>query len=298
MLTLNDQQEQINQLSQQISSGVTLSSPSDDPSDWAQVMNINQGLQEYSSILSGISFGTGWGQATSSALNQLSNLVSQAQQIAVSAGSATGTSNSANLATEVNGILQQAVDLANSQYGDQYIFGGTSTSSAPYSIDNSTGAVTDSGDQNSILVKTGTCDASGGGSTAVNLTGNDVFSFSSGGQTLNVLQVIWGLGQALQSGDSATISSDINTLNDAYNHINNESAINGTMLSELTNQQSAINAIQTNEKTTLSGLQDTDVAEATTELTRVQTAFQAALKVTGMLDNLNLSSYLAASSTG
>lgn len=69
------------------------------------------------------------------------------------------------------------------------------------------------------------------------------------------------------------------------------------MLSELTNQQSAINVIQTNEKTTLSGLQDTDMAQATTELTRVQTAFQAALQVTGMLDNLNLSSYLATSST-
>jgi len=69
LLTLNDQQEQINQLSQQISSGKTLSSPSDDPSDWARTMNINQGLQEYNSILSGISFGTGWGQATSSALS-------------------------------------------------------------------------------------------------------------------------------------------------------------------------------------------------------------------------------------
>jgi flagellar hook-associated protein 3 FlgL len=261
-------------------------------------MNINQGLQEYNSILSGISFGTGWGQATSSALSQLSNLVSQAQQIAVSAGSATGISNSASLASEVNGVLQQAVDLANSQYGDQYIFGGTSTASAPFSIDDSTGAVTDSGDQNSILVKTGTCNASGGGSTAVNLTGNDVFSFSSGGQTLNVLKVIWGLGQALQSGDSATISSDINTLNDAYNSINNQSAINGTMLSDLSNQQSAINVIQTNEKSTLSSLQDTDVAKATTKLSQVQAAFQAALQVTGMLDNLNLTSYLSSTSTG
>ncbi|HIJ69352.1 MAG TPA: hypothetical protein HPP57_07590 [Deltaproteobacteria bacterium] len=298
LLTLNDQQEQINQLSQQISSGKTLSSPSDDPSDWARTMNINQGLQEYNSILSGISFGTGWGQATSSALSQLSNLVSQAQQIAVSAGSATGISNSASLASEVNGVLQQAVDLANSQYGDQYIFGGTSTASAPFSIDDSTGAVTDSGDQNSILVKTGTCNASGGGSTAVNLTGNDVFSFSSGGQTLNVLKVIWGLGQALQSGDSATISSDINTLNDAYNSINNQSAINGTMLSDLSNQQSAINVIQTNEKSTLSSLQDTDVAKATTKLSQVQAAFQAALQVTGMLDNLNLTSYLSSTSTG
>ena len=298
LLTLNDQQEQINQLSQQISSGVTLSSPSDDPYDWAQAMNLNQGLQEYNSILSGISFGTGWCQATGSALSQLSNLVSQAQQIAVSARSTTGTSQSSTLANEVNGILQQAVSVANSQYGDQYIFAGTNTASAPFSIDDSTGQVTGPVDQNSIMVKTGTCDASGGGSTVVNLTGNDVFTFTSGGSTLNVLQVIWGLGQAIQSGDSATISSDINTLNDAYNSINNETAVNGTTLSDLTNQQSAINVMNTNTQSTLSSLEDTDMADATTKLSQAQTAFQAALQVTGMLDDLNLTSYLASSSSG
>lgn len=293
LLTLNDQQEQITQLSQQISSGVKLSSPSDDPYDWAQAMNLNQGLQEYNSILSGINFGAGWGKATGSALSQLSNLVSQAQQIAISTGSATGTTQSATLASVVNGILQQAVSLANSQYGDQYIFGGTSTTSAPYSMDDLTG----SGDSNSIQVKTGTSGASGGGSTVVNLTGNDVFSFTSGGNTLNVLQVISGLGQAIQTGDSATISSDITTLNDAYNHINNEAAISGATLSDLTNQQSAINVMQTNEQGALSNLQDTDIAEATTKLSQAQTAFQAALQVTRMLDNLNLASFFSSSST-
>jgi flagellar hook-associated protein 3 FlgL len=198
------------------------------------------------------------------------------------------------MVSEVNGILQQAVNLANSQYGDQYIFGGTSTTSAPYSLDDLTG----SGDSNPILVKTGTSDAAAGGSTVVNLTGNDVFSFTSGGNTLNVLQVIAGLGQALQTGDSATVSSDITTLNDAYNHINNEAAINGATLSDLSTQKSAIDVMQTDAQSTLSNLQDTDIAEATTKLSQAQTAFQAALQVTGMLDNLNLASYLSNTSTG
>ena len=85
LLTLNDQQEQITQLSQQISSGLKLTSASDDPYAWAQAMNIKQSLREYNSFLSGINFATGWGQATESALNQLSDLVSQAKQVAISA---------------------------------------------------------------------------------------------------------------------------------------------------------------------------------------------------------------------
>ena len=294
LLTINDQQEQITQLSQQIASGVTLSSPSDDPYAWAQAMNINQRLKEYNSILSGINFATGWGRATDSALNQLSNLVSQAQQIAISATSAMETNQTAALAGEVNGIVQQAVTLANSQYGNQYIFGGTSTGSAPFSIDDSTGAITYSGNSNYIQVKTSTSDASGR-STTVNLTGNDVFTYTSGGNVGNVLQTIWGLGQAIQNGDTTTIGSDLTSLNDAFDHINTESALSGATLSELTNQQSAINVIQTNEKSTLSNLQDTDMAAATTKLEQAQIAYQAALQVTGILDNLNLASLLTSS---
>ena len=81
------------------------------------------------------------------------------------------------------------------------------------------------------------------------------FTFTSGGSSgLNVLQEIWNLGQAIQGGESAAISSMITTLGDAYSSINNEAAINGATLSDLTNQQSAINVIQTNEEGTLSNL--------------------------------------------
>ncbi len=296
LLSINDQQEKITQLSQQIASGVTLSSPSDDPYVWAQTMNINQGLDQYNSILSNVNFATGWGQATESALNQLSDLVSQAKQIAIQATGATGTNQSASLADEVNGVLQQAVSLANSQYGDQYIFGGTNTGSAPFSINNTTGAVTNIGNPDYIQVKTSTSDGSDG-TTTVNLTGNDVFTYTSGGNNnVNMLQEIWNLGQDIQNNNSTGISSDLTSLSDAFDHINNESSVNGSTLSELTNQQSAINVIQTNEKSTLSGLEDTDMATATTKLTQAQTAYQAALQVVGMLDNLNLASLLAASS--
>ncbi|MGA2403248.1 MAG: flagellar hook-associated protein FlgL [Syntrophobacteraceae bacterium] len=297
LLTLNDQQEQINQLSQEISSGVKLASPSDDPSAWAQVMNIQQSQREYKSFLNGISFATGWGQATESALSQLSDLVSQAKQIAITGSSANSTSENASLASEVNGILQQVVTLANSQYGDQYIFAGTSTTTAPFSIDGSTGKVNYSGDSNSITVKTGSGNASNGGSTVVNLTGDQVFNYSSGGSTLNVLHEIWGLKQAIQTGDSATISSKLTTLDDAFNHINNEATTVGSMLSGLTTRQSAISAFQTNEQSTLSNLQDADMASAAIKLQQVQTAFQSALHVTSMLGNLNLASYLSGSST-
>jgi flagellar hook-associated protein 3 FlgL len=296
LLTLNNQQEQITQLSQEISSGLKLNSASDDPSAWAQAMNVKQGLREYTSCLSGISFATGWGDATESALNQLSDLVSQAKQLAISASSSTSTSASTADATQVDSILQEALNLANSQYGDQYIFSGTSTTTAPYSIDETTGDVTYSGDTNPISVKTGTSTAADGGTTVVNLTGDQVFSYTSpsDGSTQNVLNEIWELGNAITTGDTSTVSASITTLGDAFDHINNELTTAGCTLSNLTAQQSAIETFQTSDDSTLSDLQDADVAAATTQLSTAQTAFEAALKVTASLTSLNLAAYLTA----
>ncbi len=297
LLNINDQQEQITKLSQEISSVVTMSSASDDPYDWAQAMQVKQGLQEYNSILSGINFGTGWGNYTESTMSQLSSLVSEAHQIAISATSTNETNQGSTLAAQVGSILQQVVGLANSQYNGQYIFAGTSTSTAPYSIDESTGEVTGPTDSNPILIKTSTSDGSGYGSTAINLPGDNVFTFTSGGKTLNVMQELWNLQQALQNGDTSTISSEITTMNDAYNNIDNESGTYGTTQSDLTNQQTAINVILENEQGTLTNLEGTDIADATTKLSQAQTAYQAALQVTGILNNLNLASMLTGTST-
>jgi flagellar hook-associated protein 3 FlgL len=294
LLNLDNQQEQIDQYTQQLSSGTTLSCASDDPYGWAQVMNVKQNVREYDSFVSNVKFATNWGQTTESCLNQLSDLLSQAKQLAISASSANMSSQSSTLATEANGILQDALNLANSQYGDQYIFAGTSTSTAPYSIDSS-GNVTYSGDTNYIQVKTATGSATGS-STAVNLTGDDVFSFTSGGQTENVLHELWVLQNAISTGDTSTVSSSITTLTDAFTHVNDELTQTGSQLDNLTTLQSAISAVQTNSADTLSNIQDTDVAATTTKLDAVQTAYEAALKVTSSLTGLNLATIL--SSTG
>lgn len=292
LLTLNDKEEQINQISQSISTGVKLTAPSDDPLAWAQSMNIKDGLSEYDSVLKNIDFASGWEQTTDSALNQLSNLVSQAKQVAMSAVSATSSGDKQTLGSQIGSILTQALNLANSQFGNQYVFSGTNTSTAPFSIDNTTGTVTYNGDSNYISVRTDRSSIAGGNTTPINLNGNDVFTFSNGAGSANVLQEIWNLQQAVTSGNTTEITSKMNLMDSAFDNINSQSAINGGRLSQLDNQKSAISVFQTNAKGQLSNLQDTDIAEAATKLQQAQTAFQAALQVTAQLKNLNLASIL------
>ncbi len=291
LLDLNNDQEQINQISQTIASEKQLSTPSDDPYTWAQSMNVQQVVRQYNSIQSNISFATGFGQTTSSALSQLSDLVSQAKQVAISATSANEPGAGSELASEVGGILQQALTDTNTQYNDQYVFAG-----APISIDSSTGDVTYNGDSTPINVRTNIAGGSSGNTSTVNVTGSDLLTYTSGGTSCNVLNQIWQLKQALANGNTTAITNSITTLSDAFDHINEESAIVGTNLSELSTQSSAISSVLTTTQSELSNLQDTDMTQATTHLQQVQTAYQAALDVTEKLDSLNLASILT--STG
>lgn len=296
LINLNDQQEQITNLSQEISSGKQLLAPSDNPESWAQAMSASQTVREYNSFISNVNFATGWGQETESALTTLTGLLSQAKQVGIEANSASGAYSNSALAQQVSSILTQALSVANTQYEGQYIFAGAKTDTQPYSMDTS-GNVTYSGDTGSVQVKTSLnpASASGGGLTTVNINGQDVFG--TPGTANDVLNQIYQLQVAIQNNDSTAISNSTSAMGSAFDQVNAQLSNMGSMVSALSTQSTALSTMVTNEQGVLSNLQDTDMASAATKLSQAQTAYQAALQVTSLLDNLNLSSILTGSSS-
>jgi flagellar hook-associated protein 3 FlgL len=290
LLSFNQNQDEINRLTTAISTGNKFTSPGDDPSSWSQSMDFRQGVREYDSILNNIDYATGWNQSTDSALNQVSNLISQAKQAAVEAEGPAGMNDPSALVSSLDGVIQQMLTAVNSQYGDQYIFSGTAGSTTPpFTLDDTTGVVTYSGDSGQINVRT---DKGGTGSFTVNLSGDQAFNFQSGGSTLNVIQEVWQLKQAISTGDTTTIEAKLGTLDTAFQYIGEQSVITGSRESTLAGQKSAIDAFKTDSQTRLSDLSDTDMADAITQLQQHKTAYQAALQVTGMMDNLSLLNYI------
>lgn len=290
LLSIDQNQEEINRLSTAVTTGNKLTCPGDDPSAWSQSMDFKQGLREYDSILNNINFATGWNQSTDSALSQISNLLSQAKQTAISAEGGSGMEDPSALVSSLDGIIKQMLSAANSQYGDQYVFSGTADSTTPpFSLDDTTGTLTYTGDSGHINVRT---DKGGGTPFTVNLNGDEAFNFQDGGSTLNVIQEVWQLKNAISTGDTATVAAKLSTLDAAFQYIGQQTVVTGSRLSTLDAQQTAINVFKTDGQTSLSNLSDTDMATAITQLQEHRTAYQAALQVTGTMDNLSLLNYL------
>jgi flagellar hook-associated protein 3 FlgL len=289
--SVNLNQDEINRLSTAVTTGDKFTSPGDDPAAWSQSMDFRQGLREYDSILNNIDFATGWSQSTDSALNQVSDLISQARQTAISAEGASGMEDPGALVASLDGVLKQLLTAVNSQYGDQYIFAGTAdATSPPFTLDDATGVVTYNGDSGHINVRT---DKGGSSLFTINLAGDEAFDFQSGGSTLNVIQEIWQLKQAIGTGDTTTIEAKLGTLDTAFQSVGQRSVLTGTREATLDGQKTAINVFKTDAKIRLSDIADTDMATALTQLQQHRTAYQAALQVTGMMDNLSLLNYIS-----
>jgi flagellar hook-associated protein 3 FlgL len=291
LLSINQNQDEINRLSTAVTTGNKLTAPGDDPSSWSQAMDFRQGLREYDAILNNIDFATGWNEATDSALSQVSDLVSQARQTAITAQGPAGMEEPGALVTSLDGVLKQMLSTVNSQYGDQYIFSGTADATTPpFSLDDTTGTVSYTGDSGHLNVRT---DKGGNSSFTVNLAGDEAFTYQSGGSSLNVVEQVWQLKHAIEIGDTATIQAKLTTLETASQYIGQKSVVTGSRLATLDGQKSAINVLKMDGQTRLSDLSDTDMAAALTQLQQHRTAYQAALQVTGLMDNLSLLNYIS-----
>jgi flagellar hook-associated protein 3 FlgL len=126
---------QINLLTNEVSSGLKISQPSDDPGDLVTLMDLRSQIdanQQTTNNLAPVLSNT---QAAESALQTAVNLVSQATNIATqAANSLTSTTQDAALSPQVANILQQLVGLANTQANGQFIFSGDQPQSPSYTL--------------------------------------------------------------------------------------------------------------------------------------------------------------------
>ena len=122
------------QLQNQASTGQTISAPSDDPAGMALALNLqadNSAVTQYAQNISTLQ-----NRATiaGNALSSLQTIEERASEIATSADGASSPAQLQANASEVTQLIQQAAQLMNTQDGSQYVFGGTASGSAPFTV--------------------------------------------------------------------------------------------------------------------------------------------------------------------
>jgi flagellar hook-associated protein 3 FlgL len=217
------------------------------------------------------------------ALGQVDTILSRIKELAVSARSDTNTANDRNLiAKEVRELHRELIQLSNTEINGQRIFAGTKTDTDPFVL-GSNDTVTYAGNSETQSIAVGRNQ-----SLQVTVPGDQIFT----GATTNVFDSVKNLLAALESNNGSGIETGIGTLDQAITQVAAARGQVGALDNRLTTTQAALQGTVQLVQTSLSKDQDIDLAEAITNLTRQQTALQAAASSANALFDNSLLKFL------
>ncbi|TBV17434.1 flagellar hook-associated protein 3 [Stutzerimonas kirkiae] len=156
---------------QEISSGVRVQTPADDPVGAARLLQLEQQSAQLKQYSTNMTTATNALTQEDALLASVNNVLQSARELAVEAGGgALSDEDRSSIASELDQIMSQLLDLMNSKDASgNYIFAGSKSTVQPFVL-NPDGSVTYQGDQTTLNLQ-----VSGSGSLATNDTGWSIF---------------------------------------------------------------------------------------------------------------------------
>lgn len=280
---------------QELSSGKSINQPSDNPSGTALTLQLNNDLSNLTSYNNNVTDGTGWTTAQTSALSDVTNAVQRVQELVQEA--ANGSENQQDMssaADEVNQLIDEIKQDANTQYDGQYVFSGSATTTQPYQsgsndtyAGNSNSVTRQIGPGTSLTVSADLSGVLGNGQTVSGQPAGD-------GQLLNTLR---NVVDDMQSGNTSSLSgTDLTDLGNNLNSLLGLSADVGSTTDRLQMASSRIASLQNSATDTLSNTQDADMAQTEINFSTQQAALTAALQAGASIVQESLMNFLGTSS--
>ena len=119
-------------LMEQMSDGKRIHRPSDDPVRVIRSLQYRSAVMQNQQYVDNVKTAQSWMEMTDKAVGDLSDLVSQAKSLVVRAIEPNSTVGYAAAAKQLDGIINQAIQVANTQVGDRYIFAGQMDKTQPF----------------------------------------------------------------------------------------------------------------------------------------------------------------------
>lgn len=274
-------------LTNQLSSGLRVTSLQDDPTAVAQSTLMASAIAKNDTFVRTASGQTSVMQVADSTLGEVVSQLTSALSLAVQGGN--GTLNSANLtalAQQISGIRDQVLALANTSYLGQALFAGSQGSTKPFTLDASTSPATTSymGDAKLRYIETPS-----GQKIQTNLLGSDVFGSGSTGVfgALNQLIADFSSGTA-----SASAVADTATLSAALGQLSTQRSVLDSSLSRLQATSSYAQTEESQLRVQQGSLVSADPVSIATQLKSAEVQRQALMSVMSAVQKNNLFDYI------
>ena len=267
------------QLTEELSTGVKVNAISDDPAAFAENTILSAQLSADDTFSQTASSAESLLQVSDTALGSVVTQLTQA--ITLATQGVNGTQDSDNLktiATQLSGIRDEVLSLANSSYLGRYIFAGSQGGTTPFTLDESTAPATATynGDDDVSYVNT-----PNGHTIQLNVPGDQIFT-AAGASVLGSLNTL--INDFASGTASSTSVADLNSLRGALGYVDQQRTIIDNSISQFTAASNYGSSESLQLQSAQNSLLQTDTAQVASQLSSAETQQAALTQVIAAID--------------
>ncbi|MHB9024214.1 MAG: flagellar hook-associated protein FlgL [Armatimonadota bacterium] len=284
---LSQVSDRLGRLQLDITSGVRIHKPSDDPGGALRATHLRTGLAYIDSYQSTAREVNMWLKGEEVALGQMQELLRTVRDQGLQGANPNSPDVREPIAAQIDALRNSLLQLGNTAVGTRYIFAGFQTSASPFA--EAGGVVTYAGDQGAISAAIGD-----GVSLLMNNNGASVFNMGgvSDATVPDIFATISDLAADVRAGDQDGVRANIAELDKHMARLNTVRAETGRRLQQvsLANDQLAQSALMMNDL--LGETESTDLSQALVDLKTQENLFQAASYIASTLGKGGLLDWL------
>lgn len=274
---INKNMAQSGRIQEQMSTGMKINRPSDDPVGITYSLRYRSDLSLNDRYQTNVDSATSFLDFNDTMLTQVNDVAERIKELAVQGSNGTNPGVALdNIASEMTQLKEQLVDIANSQFKGKYIFNGQFTDKKPYDPNNPVVALRDPA---AVTTDSGVLDytINTGTHLSVNLIGNDVFGSPSDSD--NIFKVIDQMVANLGANNYAGVSGQIAQLESRMDKVLTQQAEIGARVNRVELMQQRLVELNINLEAQQSKVEDADFEELIIKSKVNESIYQASLSV-------------------
>ena len=270
---------------QTVLSGRKLRNVSDDPVAMIRTLKNRGSIENIGQYRKNIEFARGYLAKTEESLLSMNEVLMRAVELGVQ--QANGSYDAAarlSTAEELRQLVEHAVGLGNTKFGNRFVFGGFQTSSPPVSPDGNY-----LGDDGVIFVK-----VDENSFRPVSLPGREVFDVppEKEGKERSVISSLRRMYFALRNNDLNELRGSLDDVNNSVSKVSNAMAVLGARRSGVEDVVQRLDRSEETLNEDSNALESADPLKAALDLRRSETALQSTLAAGAKILNPSLLNFL------
>lgn len=273
---------------QRLATGKQITKPSDDPFATGKAISMRSELAGIKQYQRNVSDATAWLDITDTALGSVQDAAQRARELLVQGASDTsGPTARANIADEIDQLIEAVRAAGNTTYDGRYVFGGTATQTRPYD----TGSDAYAGNTAQVVREVGV-----GVSVPINVTADEFLGSGQAAGDGKLLQTLRDISAHLRGGTTADSqalkTTDLQAMDANLDTLSRLRARVGATTNRVETASSRLDQLEQTATKLLSQTEDADMAQTIIDFSTQQSVYQAALRAGASIVQTSLLDFL------